>query len=389
MGCTRLSLIAVAVAVACAGACSQPSTQQPAAKAPSSDPPASSTAQAYYTALVQRVGGDYAACPAAVDAVAGACTDGQAAPAGPTRVLLMLDASGSMAARMGGSTKMQAARDALTAFVDRLDGDVQVALRVYGHTGNNTPAGKPESCRGTALVHPFAALDPARFRAAVGSFEPQGWTPIAAALQAAASDFPAGPGGNNVVYLVSDGEETCGGDPSAAARALRASGIAVTVNVIGFGVDAKAAAQLRPIAEAGGGEYLSANSAADLTRLFNERVRLAAKRFNCAVREQSNAFNTTVRTHSNRFNCLVREASNEFNAVVRDASRDFNQGAIDAATRRYAIDAARTKRDGIIDPAKAERDAAIDASRVSRDDAMSRERDLRDSRLDEAHRERR
>ncbi|MFZ5657895.1 MAG: VWA domain-containing protein [Pseudomonadota bacterium] len=345
-------------------------------------------AAAYYASLVQRFGGDYDACPAAVNAQVGSCADGKAAAPGPTRVLLMLDASGSMAARLGASTKMDAARSALTEFVEGLGGETQVALRVYGHTGDNTPAGKPESCRGTALVHPFSPLDVAGFRSAVASFQPRGWTPIATALQAAAGDFPKDTGGRNVVYLVSDGEETCGGDPAAAARALRESGIAVTVNVIGFGVDGKAAAQLRPIAAAGGGEYLAADTASALIALFNRRIADAHKRYNCASREQHGAYNTTSATHHARYNCLSAAAHREYNDISRTVHLDRNAGRVDAELRDGALELARAKRDRIIEPARAERDAAIDAGRSARDATLGQERAVRDERLDHARRER-
>jgi hypothetical protein len=384
---TLRACVAVLAAIL-AGACSRQASPEATAPPQSTDAPDGIDPAAYYASLVQRFAGDYASCPAAVNAHAEACGEGDVPSPGPTRVLLMLDASGSMAARLGGSTKMDAARSAMTAFVAGLGDDAQVALRVYGHTGANTPAGKPLSCRGTTLVHPFGPLDAARFRAAIASFEPRGWTPIAAALQAAAGDFPADAGGRNVVYLVSDGEETCGGDPVAAARALRESGIAVTVNVIGFGVDAKTAEQLRPIAAAGGGDYLAVDTSAALIDLFNQRIAQAARRFNCAVAGRSQAFNTTVGTHSERFNCLVREASEEFNAVAAQTSRDFAGKAIDGATRDHAIAEARRKREGIIDPARAERDAAVRASRGTRDAAVDRERATRDARLEQARRER-
>jgi len=37
--------------------------------------------------------------------------------------------------------------------------------------------------------------------------------------------------------LVTDGEETCGGDPKTAIQALRAGGVDVRVNIVGFAVD--------------------------------------------------------------------------------------------------------------------------------------------------------
>ena len=56
--------------------------------------------------------------------------------------------------------------------------------------------------------------------------------------------------------LVSDGKETCQGDPVVAAKALAAKGI--TVHTVGFIVDTAARGQLQAIARATGGTYFDA-----------------------------------------------------------------------------------------------------------------------------------
>lgn len=327
--------------------------------------------QSYYQSLVARHGEDIALCPQAASPDAAACAEGAAGAEqdAPRRILLMLDASGSMAARQGGQTKLAIAQEALLAFASRLGGDAQVALRVYGHKGGNREQDKPESCRATELVQPFAPRDAEAFEAAVRSFQPSGFTPIAASLEAAARDFAAGGATalGNVVYLVSDGIETCDGDPAAAARALRASDIGVVVNVIGFDVDAVAARQLRTVAEAGGGEFVAARDSAALNATFNARLAELTARFNCRIREGADAFNTTVHTHAARFNCLVDKAGREFNAVVAAAGADATAGRATRAQRDYAVDQARAKREGIIEPAQAARNEAVDRARGARD----------------------
>lgn len=62
---------------------------------------------------------------------------------------------------------------------------------------------------------------------------PDGDTPLTTAVEAAADalDFREKPG---TIVLVTDGDETCGGDPCALARKLKADGFALTVHVIGF-----------------------------------------------------------------------------------------------------------------------------------------------------------
>lgn len=72
---------------------------------------------------------------------------------------------------------------------------------------------------------------------------------------------------------MTDGIETCGGDPVAAARALKESGIAVTVDVVGFDVASSAEqAALRQVAEATGGEYADAQGAAELNDYFDDQI---------------------------------------------------------------------------------------------------------------------
>lgn len=384
-----IPLLALAIATCLSAGCSRSgdvdtaaSPAQPASPSTGDAAAAAPALRSYYDGLVATHGEDIAACPQAQSPDAQACADSEVAglPAAPRRVLLMLDASGSMAGRQGGETKLAIAQDALLDFARRVEGDAQVALRVYGHRGGNRDQDKPVSCRATELVQPFAPHDATAFEAAVRGFQPSGFTPIAASLQAAARDFADG-GANaegNVVYLVSDGIETCDGDPVAAARALQAADIGVVVNVIGFDVDAQAERQLRGVAEAGGGEYLAAENRGDLTALFNRRLAAISARFNCRVGAASTAFNRTVSTHAERYNCLVSKASKEFNAIVAATAADYNAGRATSEQRSYANDQASAKREGIIEPAKAERDAAVSRSSGARDagvEAATRDRE--------------
>ncbi len=367
-----------------------PASATPRSESAGAEPTAD--AGAYYASLVAAHGADLSTCPPAEDRAPGACADGSE-PDGygaPRRVLLMLDASGSMTARLGGQTKLAAAQDALLGFASKLDPAAQVALRVYGHHGSNREADKAASCRGTELVLPFATRDHAAFEAAVRSFEPRGFTPIAASLQAAEQDFTRG-GANadgNVVYLVSDGIETCDGDPAAAARALHASGIRVVVNVIGFDVDAAAEAQLRGVADAGGGEYISARTRADLDDVFNRRLRAATARFNCEVVEQTGAFTSTVGSHSARYTCLVGKATAEYTAVIGAASSDLRSQRATQAQFDHAVAQAEVKRRQIVEPAGDTRQRAVDAVSAQREQGVDAARREQDAALDAARKAR-
>ena len=92
-------------------------------------------------------------------------------------------------------------------------------------------------------------------RTTVDGAKAQGYTPIAYSLEQAANDFPAD-AKERVIVLVSDGKETCKGDPVVAAKALAGKGI--TVHTVGFIVDTAARGQLQAIARATGGTYFDA-----------------------------------------------------------------------------------------------------------------------------------
>lgn len=104
-------------------------------------------------------------------------------------------------------------------------------------------------------------------------FRPTGWTPVEGALDEAGRAFEGREDQINRVVLVTDGIETCGGDPVAAAERLHSSGVGLQIDVVGFGVPTDQAGRLKDIALAGGGEYFDAETGADLDRYLEEQGR--------------------------------------------------------------------------------------------------------------------
>jgi hypothetical protein len=185
-----------------------------------------------------------------------------ALPLSAARVEIVLDVSGSMRARAGDVTRIEAAQRAIQATVEAIDPGSNVALRLYGHRSPAEP--KDVSCRDTELVIPFGPLDRQRFISAVASAKPLGQTPLAYALEQAAADFGEIGQEPVAIILVSDGEESCGGDPAKVACALRARGLELTVHTVGFGVNATARQQLQAVSSCTGGQYRDASNAGEL-----------------------------------------------------------------------------------------------------------------------------
>ena len=124
---------------------------------------------------------------------------------------LVLDSSASMSERLPeGETRMEAAQRILRQAIDDLPEreGINVGLRVYGHVGDNTEAGRALSCRSSELVVPVSGLDKAALIAQVEAMQPTGWTPIAYSLEQAATDFQPGVASiTNPIVLGTEWEE--------------------------------------------------------------------------------------------------------------------------------------------------------------------------------------
>lgn len=157
------------------------------------------------------------------------------AQAPKTRILFVLDASGSMYARMDKDSRINVAKKLLTRMVDSLKNvqEVEIALRVYGHM---SPKEK-RNCEDTRLEVPFSRNNHDDVIYEIKEIKPKGTTLIAYSLQQAAYDFPSQPGVRNIVILITDGIEECNGDPCAVSQALQSQGVILKPFIIGVGLD--------------------------------------------------------------------------------------------------------------------------------------------------------
>jgi len=196
----------------------------------------------------------------------------------PTKVLLLLDVSGSMNSKIsGGGTKFAAAKRALEQVAASLPSGTQVGLRVYGSKISEPRSKNPKACTDTRLVLPIGPLDRTRMDAAVNSFSAKGETPIAYSMGKAVDDL--GDSGKRVLILISDGEETCGGDPCPVARKLADRGVDLQFNAIGLAVGAKARSQLQCIAKAGRGAYYDTKDTDSLGQALRKLTQRALRPF--------------------------------------------------------------------------------------------------------------
>ncbi|SNV71040.1 VWA domain-containing protein [Veillonella rodentium] len=180
---------------------------------------------------------------------------------------IVLDASGSMVNEIKGQSMMDIAKNSINEILATLPDNANVGLRVFGHLGDNTAEKRTESCGANELLQPITKLDREKIKSSMTPIQPTGWTSVAKSIEKGASDLSQFTGEKdvNILYIITDGIETCDGDPVAEAEKLKGGKTNVILGIIGLNVDANQDALLRQIAEAGGGYYASANEADTLT----------------------------------------------------------------------------------------------------------------------------
>jgi hypothetical protein len=200
--------------------------------------------------------GDIAEVPGSIKVVTGG--EGQTTLATDVGVDLILDNSGSMLQTLGDERRIDVAKNVLTDLVEEtLPSGIPLALRVFGD--------QPDSCE-TDLAIDLAPLDRDAAVDRIAAIESVDGvkTPLAAALERVAADLSE-VDGPKIVVLVTDGEETCGGNPQRAIRDLVSQGIDVRVNIVGFAVDDEGLKeQFEEWARIGGGRFFDAAGADEL-----------------------------------------------------------------------------------------------------------------------------
>ncbi|MFC4402650.1 VWA domain-containing protein [Gracilibacillus xinjiangensis] len=182
---------------------------------------------------------------------------------------ILIDASSSMHEVIDGKKKWESAKEAVTTFAEALPGNATVSIRVYGHEGTSDYEDKELSCTSTENIY-SGNYDSESFESSLARIYPSGYTPIALALQSSEEDIPES-AEEVVVYVVSDGIETCGGDPVQAAKQLVDKDIQTVVNIIGFDVDNEGEQLLNDVAVAGNGEFTYVGSDRELKKYMREQ----------------------------------------------------------------------------------------------------------------------
>jgi hypothetical protein len=180
------------------------------------------------------------------------------------QVVVVVDASGSMRERIsGGTSRMQAAKDAVEQVVGGLAPPVELGLIDFSDCNTINNQGRYSYEQRPSMI------------GQVRSLSPQRGTPLARSIQRAGNMMTSRPGREGTIVVITDGDDTCpgSGDPCAMARQVRQQKPNVTINVIDVSGGA-GTATAKCIASAGGGIVLTPGSAADMKTKMQQATRL-------------------------------------------------------------------------------------------------------------------
>lgn len=198
--------------------------------------------------------------------------------AGPVNILILLDCSYSMKENLErGMQKMDAAKMVLQQALARVPADVNLGLRVFGQGYTGDPF---MDCKQSALLVPLGQGNRRSIIERARQVHPYGLTPLEYALRQAAENDLQGLNGPKTLILISDGADTCGGNPCEFIKQLPRLGIKLKVDIVGLSLknrpdDILARNQLNCITEQSGGKYYDANTAAQLIESISASVNKA------------------------------------------------------------------------------------------------------------------
>ncbi len=151
----------------------------------------------------------------------------------PTYILFLLDASQSMNENWEGAPMFEVARKLISKTVEDLKDkpNMHMALRVYGSEYHYSV----NNCKDSKLEVGFGPYSHILIPSRLHDIRPKGITPLSYALEQSASDFPKRKDSRNIIIVMTDGRESCEGDPCAVSEALQSKGIILKPFVIGLG----------------------------------------------------------------------------------------------------------------------------------------------------------
>jgi Ca-activated chloride channel family protein len=183
--------------------------------------------------------------------------------------MLVLDASGSMSASdfpEGAPNRMDRVRSALSRVVPDVVQVRRLGLVIYG------PGPNERSCRNAEIKFTPRSNAGGEILGLAERIRPGGRTPLTRSVELAIEALKDSPRPAEIVVLT-DGEDTCAGDPCRIARRLKSESAGIRVHVVGFRLPSHSeTAGAQCLATETGGLFVTAETTAELTDALRQTL---------------------------------------------------------------------------------------------------------------------
>lgn len=186
------------------------------------------------------------------------------------KVLFILDFSNSMSEYLDGRRKVDLMIDTMRDLLSKLNPNMSVGLRVYGHKMGFTAF---EACRASSLISPISINNNFGISEALQNVKPRGMTPITFSLKQAVKNDFLGFTGKKHIILLTDGGENCDESPCKYVMDLIQIRKDITIDVIAFNIDNEDdLSQLECTSMVTSGNFYNAQTAIELANSLNNSI---------------------------------------------------------------------------------------------------------------------
>ncbi len=119
-------------------------------------------------------------------------------------------------------------------YINQASAATNVGLMVYEHKGLNDITDKAFSCTNPEIIEKIGQVNSQNTNQILNPIKSTGWTLIEKVINESLITFIRKKGQNNENIILIDGEKTCDSNPLAAAKNLKNSFYAFSINVISF-----------------------------------------------------------------------------------------------------------------------------------------------------------
>ncbi|HFB66442.1 MAG TPA: VWA domain-containing protein [Aeromonadales bacterium] len=180
-------------------------------------------------------------------------------------IFFILDASGSMWGQIEGKAKITIAKEVMQNLIPEISDENQIGLMAYGHR-------RKSDCSDVETLVKLGENNKKSILNSVMKLTAKGKTPLTRSVNQAFEQLKQQQKIATII-LISDGIESCGGDPCAAVKAAKSGSIRFILHTVGFGLSSEESKQLQCMAKAGGGEFFQANNAVELLNSTRKAVK--------------------------------------------------------------------------------------------------------------------